>query len=375
MPFGIKPLVADVRAVFAAKGGYSLTPAIAHRFEELRRPYTKFILLGSQFGGKPKLFTRPRGMSASACIDVGRRVWARSRLESALRELFPFFREAVEAGVTSGPLSEITLTFNPEPEDHAPVLKMVQAAFLSVFSDQFGDQCVFKITGPIYEIGKVKAHESLADYVRGVGPYNAIARRAMEDLQELINKEKGTFEDVQIVVSVANEDRPPGERVPPAFYVAPHPRADVEKVIQENWERELGHLTPEQAEARGADLIEITKFLHAARTHGWVWTMRGNIVRGVKRDFLPVLEVMLPPSERLDAGPKEWFSWDEIVERVKRSPKISKAHASSPSFLEKALAGLEAAELIRVKDEEFSLAPDFHELLHVTYYSLGDWKE
>ncbi len=375
MPFGLKPICADVRAVFAPKSNYSLTPAVASKFHELRKPYAKFILIGSQFGGKPKIFTRPRGMSSSACVDVGRRVWRRARLEGELEALFPLFHEVVEAGVASGPLSEITLTFNPMPDDHAPVLKMVQAAFLAVFGEQFGNRCVFKITGPIYEIGKAKVHEPLADFVRGTGPYNSAARRAIEDLVEVMNKEKGTFEDVQILVSVAKADLSEHDRVPAVFYASEQPREEVEKIVEEEWGRPITHITPEQAADSDAERMVLRGFLHAARTHGKVWTMRGNIVRGVKRAFLPVLEVLLPDDERLDAGPKEWFSWDEIAARVKQSPKISKAQASSPSFLEKALAGLEAAELVRKKDDEYSLAQDFHELLHVSYYTLGDWKD
>ena len=374
MPFGIQPLVADVRAVFAARSGYSLTPAIETKFEALSRPHTRFVLMGSQFGGRPKLFTKPRGMSSSACVEVGRRMYRRSKLASSLKKLFPLFRQVHEDGVASGPLAALTLTFNPEPPDCMPLLEMTQDAFLAVFGDQFGSDCVFKISGPVYEIGKAKVHEPLVDYVRGTGPYNAAARRALDDLTEVIKKEKGTFEDVGIRVSVAKADRSEGERVPPVHYVSRRRRADIEAMVQEKWERPISHLTEEEAEPRGEGLVDLQEYLLATRTYGSVWTMRGKIVRGVGRKYLPVLEVMLPESDRLDAGPREWVTWDEVAQEVKRSPKVSKASASSPTFLEKALGDLAEAELIRAKDEEYSLAQDLHEVLHVSYYALGDWK-
>ena len=375
MPFGIKPLVVDVSATFEAKSGYHITPAVESKFERIQRGYRTFILLGSHYGGKPKLLTQPRGMSASACVEVGRRMWRRSRLEAVLTRLFPFFQELDEAGVSSGPLYELVLTFEPKPEAPGPLLAMIRRAFVAVFHETFGNDCVFRISGSTYEIGKAKVHEPLVDYVRGAGPYNVVARRAAEDLNELIQKEKGTFEDVRIWVSVAKGDRAEGEKVPPVHYSSRHARADVERLVKENWERPILHITDEEAEQRADTLIELGDYLDAARTRGTVWTMRGKVVRGVGRDYLAVLEVMLPASGRLDAGPQPWLSWDELAQRVRESPKVSKSHANSPSFLEKALFGLETSELIRTKGEEYCLAPDFHSVQHVRYYSLGKWRK
>lgn len=375
MPFGIKPLVVDISATFEPKSGYHITPAVEAKFDRVQRRYRTFILLGSHFGGKPKLFTQPRGMSASACVEVGRRMWRRSRLEAVLRGLFPFFRELHESGASSGPLDQLVLTFAPKPEDPGPLLAMIRRAFIAVFHESFGDDCVFRISGSTYEIGKARVYEPLVDYVRGTGPYNVAARRAGEDLAELIQKEKGTFEDVRIWVSVAKEDRPDGERVPPVYYSSRHPRADVERLVKENWHRPLSRLTDEEVEQRSESMVELDDYLNATRARGTVWTMRGKVVRGVSRDYLPVLEVMLPESSRLDAGPQPWLSWDELAERVKQSPRVSKSHASSPSFLERALYDLETAELIRTQRDEYCLTSDFYSLQHVRYYTLGRWKE
>jgi len=375
MLFGKKALVADVRAVFAPQSAYSITPAVANKFHPLRSEYGKFILMGSLFGGKPKLFTKPRGMSSSACIEVGRKVRSRKNLGKALETLFPLFQEVHDVGASSGPLAALTLTFNPPPEDHTPLLEMTRDAFLAVFGEQFGNTCVFKISGPVYEIGKAKVHEPLADYVRGTGPYSAAARRALDDLISAMNKEKGTFEDVSIRVSVAKADRPEGEKVPPVYYVAPERRSDVEDIVGEKWERPITHMTEDMVEERGEETVELQQYLLATRTYGTVWTMRDRIVRGVSRKYLPVLEAMLPESERSDAGLKEWQTWDEVADLVRQSPKVSKANASSPTYLEKALAGLIAAEVVRTKEDEYSLAPDFADLLHVSYYALGDWKD
>lgn len=374
MPFGIKPLVVDVSATFEAKSGYHLTPGIENKFDRIQGRYRKFILMGSKFGGKPKLFTEPRGMSASARIEVGRRMWRRSKLRSVLVELLPLFREVHDEGVSSGPLAELVLTFEPTPDDDAPLLAMTQEAFLEVFSDVFGDRCVFRISGKAYEIGKAKVYEPLVDYVRGVGPYTVAARRSVEDLSEVIQKEKGTFEDVRIWVSVAKEEMLEGGTVPPVYYSARHTRADVERMAQEKWEHSISHLTEEEVEQRGEALLELRDYLLATRTRGNVWTMKVNVVRAVRRDYLPVLAVMLPETERLDAGPQAWLSWEELAKLVSESPKVSKSQATSSSFLEKALANLCGAELAREKDEEYSLAPDFFSIQHVRYYSLGAWK-
>jgi len=374
MAFGIRPLVVDVSATFGAKSGYHLTPGIENKFDKVQGRYRKFILMGSKFGGKPKLFTEPRGMSAAARIEVGRRMRRRAKLKSALVELLPLFREVDDEGISSGPLAELVLTFEPSPDDDAPLLAMVQEAFLEVFSDVFGDRCVFRVSGKTYEIGKAKVYEPLVDYVRGIGPYTVAARRTVEELTEVIKKERGTFEDVRIWVSVAKEDMPEGETVPPVYYSARHTRADVERMVQEKWEHSISYLTEDDVEQRRDTLLELRDYLLATRTRGNVWTMQGNVVRAVRRDYLPVLAVMLPEDGRLDAGPQAWLSWEELARLVSESPKVSKAQASSSSFLEKALANLCGAELAREKDEDYSLAPDFFSVQHVRYYSLGAWK-
>ena len=373
MPFGLKPLVVDVSATFEPQSGYHMTPGVEVKFEPLRRRYRRWIFMGSLYGGNPKLFTKPRGMSASARIEVGRRMWRRSRLEAVLTELFPLFLDLPAAGISSGPLDVLKLSFSPRPDDDLPLLAMVEAAFAAVFGDMFGHDCVFLISGHVYQIGKAKAYEPLVDYVRGVGPYNAVARRSIEDLVEHVGKERGTFEDVRLWVSVSKDDLGPDDPIPPVYYSCRHPRTDVETMVREKWERPVRHLTEEEAEQREEDLVELRDYILASRTRGTVWVKNGRVVRTVGRDYLPVMEAMLPPSSNHDAGPQEWFGWDELVDRVQRSPKISRANAQSSTFLEKALAGLTGAELVRERDDEYALAADFHTYEHVRYYSLGRW--
>ncbi|MBM4084883.1 MAG: hypothetical protein FJ272_08855 [Planctomycetes bacterium] len=366
MSYYLRPLIIDMNARYEPESGYFVSAGIEKKFAELAARHTETVLFGGHYGGVPRLYTEPHGLSASTRIDVGRMIWSSTAIYAKIEEVLMLFREAQECEVASGGVISLRFVFNTQ-KNVKDYLNIAKEAFVKVYGPEFGDDPVFYDAYSYFELGKAKIHQSLREHIYDSGPYNYKSRLLLEKLQTDIVAEEGTYEQVVIYTVIKRKAEKDEDRAPRLVYACEERKPVIEERVQKACERPIEHIRPSQVKDFGKDICTFKEYLVATRRHGTVYLLKDDIIRSIKRDYVALLVVFIEAQG-------EPMDWQTIFEKIKQSTRVSKAYSESASYVDLGLEDLLRADLVAKDQDLFRLTLNFDEVKHATYYTLGEYR-
>ena len=363
-----KPTMFDMATHYEPSAHFKFSRRVRNEFEALARDYSRNTWLMGRYGGKPVMQTDIQGIGVGSRVEIGRLSLREGNQGTLLHSAFEFFRECGDRGLASGPIDRILVHFSKA--DHRPRQREI---LRQVFGDVFdGDDCSFLACEErdLLEMGRCVAYQSLVQYLREDGLYHSVHRGRIEALQRHLHQEVGRYENHQFYV------RPEAAEggVPRVVFCYTGASADrrVEAFVEGYTNETVQYVEPQEFQDHREDYVELGDYERASRRFGGLWILQGDVVRHLMAQQVGVLylffnDQMMPAFDRS-------FTWDELVERQRRSAHINRAVRNSQTFLEMVLEGLVRGGFAEEAAGAFCLVPGFHEFQHVTFYPLGDYR-
>ena len=362
-----KPTMFDLATHYEPSAHFKFSRRVRNEFEAVARDYSRSTWLMGRYGGKPVMQTDIQGIGVASRVEIGRLSLREGSQGSLLHSAFEFFRECGDRGLASGPINRILVHFS-KADDRPRQRQILRQVFGEVFD---GADCSFLAhERDLLEMGRCMAYQSLVQYLREDGLYHSAHRGRIEALQRHLHQEVGRYENHKFYV------RPEGveEEVPRVVFCYTGASADrrVEAFVQGYTDEVVKYVEPQDFHDNREDYVELRDYERASRRFGGLWILQGDVVRHLMAQQVGVLylffnDQMMPAYDRS-------YTWDELVERQRRSPHINRAMRNSQTFLEMVLEGLVRSGFADEAGGAFGLASEFSQYQHVTFYQLGDYR-
>ncbi len=361
-----KPTMFDMATHYEPSAHFKFSRRVRNEFEALARDYSRNTWLMGGYGGKPVMQTDIQGIGVASRVEIGRLSLREGSQGTLLQSAFEFFRECGDRGLASGPIDRILVHFSKA--DHRP---RQRETLRQVFGDVFGGaECSFLARErDLLEMGRCVAYQSLIQYLREDGLYHSAHRGRIEALQRHLHQEVGRYENHKFYV------RPEAVEggVPRVVfcYTGASPDRRAEAFVEAYTDEMVQYVEPQEFQDHRDGYVGLRDYERASRRFGGLWILQGDVVRHLMAQQVGVLYLFF--DDQMTPAFDRSFTWDELVERQRRSAHINRAMRNSQTFLEMVLEGLVSGGFAEEAGGTFGLAAEFSEYQHVTFYPLGDY--
>ena len=369
-----RPIVFDLMAHYEPSAHFQFTRRVRNDFDGLAKEYSRNTWLLGRYGGRPSMQTDIEGIGVACRVEIGRLVMREgSRLE-LVRSAMRMFRECQDRELASGPVSRIVVHF-PKADERPAERAVVQQAFHDVFADDpigVGGDCSF-LSAEIdrLELGRCVAYQSLTNYLREDGLYHSAHRSRIDTVQRHLQQEVGRYENHRFFLRT---HAPINGAVPQIDFCYTGEERDARvEAFMEGYTTEKVEFVPLETYRAGGGFVGLGDYERASRRFGGLWILQSDLVRLLMPQQTAVLYLFFDAAQQPELDTT--FSWDDLHERQRTSPFISRASRRSQTYLDMVLEGLVRNGFVEQEGDRFRLAPGFADFQHVTFYQLSEFRK
>nr|VFJ65335.1 MAG: hypothetical protein BECKDK2373C_GA0170839_11291 [Candidatus Kentron sp. DK]VFJ65921.1 MAG: hypothetical protein BECKDK2373B_GA0170837_11561 [Candidatus Kentron sp. DK] len=365
----IKPQVYDFVAYYEPRADFSLSARIRKAIKELGRRYGRPTWMAGAHAGRPAIYTDMHGISIGARIEISRLIWKPESRRARIAEVFEMFTEAARQGITSGPISRMTVRFRGGKHSIGPRLPVREA-----FEAVFGSTCCFQVLTTDHRylhmhIGRAVVHQTLLQHLREGGPYHSTYLPRIERVQNELDGQPDRYEGYHYFVKPFLS--PEGWPEVDFCYSGHEPARPMEATLLQRTGEQLRFIPESEVEIHSDQFVSLTDYELGARRFGALWIMQQGLIRQLDREYLPLLYLFMDDSGH--PMPDRAFNWQELFERQRKSQYVPQASRASGTFLDMGIEHMLERDLIMQEGGNWCLHPGFSDVLHVTYYELGQY--
>ena len=357
--------VYDLACHYEPRSDFALSARIRHQIDHLAQRYSRPAWMTGAYSGRPTIHTDMKGIAIGTRIEISRLILRPELRRERVAEVFRMFAEAQERGISSGPISRMTVRY-----DHADLQVELRVPLQEAFEEVFGSTCCFQFQFDNYlRIGRAVVHQGLIHHLREDGPYHSDHQPRVERVRNELHRAPGRYEGYRYFVEPLFT---PGEHPEVNFcYSGEKPDRLIEVTLRQKADETLVFI-PECEVATNQDrFISLTDYDLGARRFGRLWFMHEGMLRKFDREWLPLVYLFMDDDFQpmLDRS----FSWEELFARQQKSSYVPLSSRSSSTFLDICIERLRDRNLILLEGRRYRLHPDFLEIEHVTYYEIGEY--
>lgn len=370
-----RPLVFDLVAHYEPSAHFQYTRRVRNEFDVLARNYTRSTWLLGRYGGRPVMQTDIEGIGVACRVEIGRLVLRDGKQYELIHSAMRMFREAQDQDLASGAISRLIVQFS-KADSRPHQRETVRQAFIDAFADESETDvdCAFLCEDvDRLELGRCVEYQTLTNYLREDGHYHSAHRARIDKVQRHLQQEVGRYENHRFFLRT---HEPEVGQVPPIDFCYTGDKRDirVEAFLQGYTEESVQFVPRDQYLAPGNSFAGMSDYERASRRFGKLWILQHDLVRRLYPQQVGVLYLFF--DEQMQPEIDRTFSWDDLFERQKVSPFISRASRNSQTYLDMVLEGLLRARFVDdTGGEGFRLAEGFETFRHVTFYELGEFRK
>lgn len=357
--------VYDLACHYEPRSDFALSARLRKSVKDLQNEFGRRAWMTGSYSGRPTIHTDMKGIAIGTRIEMSTLVFRPSRRVDRVANIFRMFQAAADRGISSGPIARMTVRF-----DHADRRVDLREPIMDAYAEVFGSPCIFQFQFNNYlRIGRAVVHQELVHYLREDGPYHSDHQPRVEKVQNELHRQPGRYEGYRYFVEPLFT---PGEKPGVRFcYSGAKPDKLIEVTLRQKSEETLAFLTPQEVDAAPDQYVSLADYDLGSRRFGALWVSEKGLLRRIDRVWLPLVYLFMDDDlwPILDRS----FSWEELYSRQRSSGYVPISSRGSTTFLDICIERLRERRIILADGSRYRLNPEFPNILHVTYYELGEY--